>query len=186
MAFGFGFNKQKALSSAEKFVQQGKLQNAIAEYEKVLKADPKDLTVANRVRDGEIFRVSLQDLFILSDGILQFPLLDKLLRRAESLLLVEPKTKCRSPHSYGIWFRVSLQDLFILSDGILQFPLLDKLLRRAESLLLVEPKTKCHMSADSGSGSPARNSIVREFTGGFPPCDEPEDQSRMVFRTGPL
>src|SRR5262249_6763655 len=47
MAFGFGFNKQKALSSAEKFVQQGKLQNAIAEYEKVLKADPKDLTVSN-------------------------------------------------------------------------------------------------------------------------------------------
>ncbi len=51
MAFGFGFNKQKALSSAEKFVQQGKLQNAIAEYEKVLKADPKDLTVSNTVGD---------------------------------------------------------------------------------------------------------------------------------------
>ncbi len=33
MAFGFGFNKQKVLSAAEKFVQQGKLQNAIAEYE---------------------------------------------------------------------------------------------------------------------------------------------------------
>ena len=46
MAFGFGFNKQKALSAAEKFVQQGKLQNAIAEYEKVLKADPKELTVS--------------------------------------------------------------------------------------------------------------------------------------------
>jgi len=51
MAFGFGFNKQKALSAAEKFVQQGKLQNAITEYEKVLKADPKDLTVANTVGD---------------------------------------------------------------------------------------------------------------------------------------
>ena len=51
MAFGFGFNKQKALSSAEKFVQQGKLQNAITEYEKVLKADPKDLTVSNTVGD---------------------------------------------------------------------------------------------------------------------------------------
>src|SRR6476619_2404521 len=51
MAFGFGFNKQKALSSAEKFVQQGKLQNAIAEYEKVIKADPKDLTVSNTVGD---------------------------------------------------------------------------------------------------------------------------------------
>jgi pilus assembly protein FimV len=51
MAFGFGFNKQKVLSAAEKFVQQGKLQNAIAEYEKVLKADPNDLTVNNTVGD---------------------------------------------------------------------------------------------------------------------------------------
>src|SRR6202142_1955988 len=51
MAFGFGFNKQKVLSAAEKFVQQGKLPNAISEYEKVLKADPKDLTVMNTVGD---------------------------------------------------------------------------------------------------------------------------------------
>jgi tetratricopeptide (TPR) repeat protein len=51
MAFGFGFNKQKVLSAAEKFVQQGKIQNAITEYEKVLKADAKDLTVANTVGD---------------------------------------------------------------------------------------------------------------------------------------
>jgi pilus assembly protein FimV len=51
MAFGFGFNKQKALGAAEKNVQQGKLQNAINEYEKVLKADPKDLTVMNTVGD---------------------------------------------------------------------------------------------------------------------------------------
>jgi len=51
MAFGFGFNKQKVLSAAEKCVQQGKLPNAISEYEKVLKADPKDLTVLNTVGD---------------------------------------------------------------------------------------------------------------------------------------
>ena len=51
MAFGFGFNKQKTLSAAEKYVQQGKMQNAIAEYEKVLKNDPKDLTVTNTVGD---------------------------------------------------------------------------------------------------------------------------------------
>src|SRR6266568_2805983 len=51
MAFGFGFNKQKVLSAAEKCVQQGKLQNAISEYEKVLKADPKDLTVLNTIGD---------------------------------------------------------------------------------------------------------------------------------------
>src|SRR5499433_994121 len=51
MAFGLGFNKAKVLSAAEKYVQQGKLQNAIAEYEKVLKNDPKDLTVMNTVGD---------------------------------------------------------------------------------------------------------------------------------------
>src|SRR5438067_7023139 len=51
MAFGFGFNKQKLLGTAEKFVQQGKIQNAISEYEKILKADPKDLTVNNTVGD---------------------------------------------------------------------------------------------------------------------------------------
>ncbi len=51
MAFGFGFNKQKVLSAAEKFVQQGKLPNAISEYEKILKADSKDLTVMNTVGD---------------------------------------------------------------------------------------------------------------------------------------
>ncbi|MGA2719832.1 MAG: tetratricopeptide repeat protein [Candidatus Acidiferrales bacterium] len=51
MAFGFGFNKQKALSAAEKYVQQGKIQNAISEYEKVSKNDPKDLTVTNTIGD---------------------------------------------------------------------------------------------------------------------------------------
>src|SRR5271165_4960583 len=47
----FGFNKQKVLSNAEKYVQQGKLQNAISEYEKILKNDAKDLTVTNTVGD---------------------------------------------------------------------------------------------------------------------------------------
>ena len=51
MAFGFGFSKQKALSAAEKFVQQGKLHNAIAEYDKILKSDPNDLTVNNTIGD---------------------------------------------------------------------------------------------------------------------------------------
>ena len=47
----FGFNKQKVLASAEKYVQQGKLQNAISEYEKIVKHDPKDLTVTNTIGD---------------------------------------------------------------------------------------------------------------------------------------
>ncbi len=51
MALGFGFNKVKIMAQAEKFVQQGKLSNAIAEYEKVIKEDPKDLTVLNTIGD---------------------------------------------------------------------------------------------------------------------------------------
>src|SRR5258708_37782379 len=51
MALGFSFNKAKVLATAEKFVQQGKLPNAIAEYEKVIKEDPKDLTVLNTIGD---------------------------------------------------------------------------------------------------------------------------------------
>ena len=51
MAFGFGFNKVKVLASAEKYVQQGKLNNAIIEYEKIVEKDPKDLTVQNTIGD---------------------------------------------------------------------------------------------------------------------------------------
>ncbi len=51
MALGFGFNKTKVLAAAERYVQQGKLQSAIAEYEKVVKQDPKDLTVLNTIGD---------------------------------------------------------------------------------------------------------------------------------------
>lgn len=48
---GFGFNKTKVLASAERYVQQGKLQNAITEYEKITKEDPKDITVLNTIGD---------------------------------------------------------------------------------------------------------------------------------------
>jgi tetratricopeptide (TPR) repeat protein len=47
----FGFNKQKVLANAEKYVQQGKIQNAITEYEKIIKNDAKDLTVTNTIGD---------------------------------------------------------------------------------------------------------------------------------------
>ncbi|MBV9088224.1 MAG: tetratricopeptide repeat protein, partial [Acidobacteriaceae bacterium] len=51
MALGFGFNKAKVLGAAEKFVQQGKFNNALAEYEKVVRHDPKDLTALNTAGD---------------------------------------------------------------------------------------------------------------------------------------
>jgi pilus assembly protein FimV len=51
MALGFGFNKAKVLATAEKYVQQGKLHPAIAEYEKIVEKDAKDLTVLNTIGD---------------------------------------------------------------------------------------------------------------------------------------
>jgi tetratricopeptide (TPR) repeat protein len=51
MALGLGFNKAKILQSAEKYVLQGKLPAAIAEYQKILKRDPKDLMTLNTVGD---------------------------------------------------------------------------------------------------------------------------------------
>src|ERR1700692_4470559 len=47
----FGFNKQKVVASAEKYVREAKLQNAISEYEQVLTNDPKDLPLTTTVGD---------------------------------------------------------------------------------------------------------------------------------------
>jgi tetratricopeptide (TPR) repeat protein len=49
--FGFGFNKEKSRASAEKYLQQNKLQNAISEYEKILQVEPHDLAILNTVGD---------------------------------------------------------------------------------------------------------------------------------------
>jgi tetratricopeptide (TPR) repeat protein len=49
--FGFGFNKEKSRANAERYLQQNKLQNAVAEYEKILQAEPHDLTVVNQIGD---------------------------------------------------------------------------------------------------------------------------------------
>jgi diguanylate cyclase (GGDEF)-like protein len=47
----FGFNRDKALRQAEKYVQQGKLTSAIDEYEAILEEDPADLSVVNTLGD---------------------------------------------------------------------------------------------------------------------------------------
>ncbi|PSH04672.1 MAG: hypothetical protein CXZ00_04650 [Acidobacteria bacterium] len=49
--FGFGFNKEKSRANAERYLQQNKLQNAISEYEKILKVEPRDLAILNTVGD---------------------------------------------------------------------------------------------------------------------------------------
>ncbi len=49
--FGFGYSKDKSRASAEKYLQQNKLQNAITEYEKILKVEPGDFAILNTVGD---------------------------------------------------------------------------------------------------------------------------------------
>ncbi len=46
-----GFDKRKALQSALSYTQQGKWDRAIAEYQSIVKADPRDLTVCNNLGD---------------------------------------------------------------------------------------------------------------------------------------
>jgi|GEM_PF-920053 len=48
MAF---FNRQKFIKNAQKYVNQGKLENAIKEYEKVLQHDPNDISLLNTIGD---------------------------------------------------------------------------------------------------------------------------------------
>jgi tetratricopeptide (TPR) repeat protein len=48
---GFGFNKARTLASAEKNVRQGRLNNAIADYEKIVKEEPHDLALLNTIGD---------------------------------------------------------------------------------------------------------------------------------------
>ena len=45
------FDKRKTLQNALTFTQQGKWDRAIAEYQAILKADPRDLTVCNNLGD---------------------------------------------------------------------------------------------------------------------------------------
>ncbi|MBI4748955.1 MAG: tetratricopeptide repeat protein [Acidobacteria bacterium] len=45
MSLFFSFNKEKSLKAAEKYTQQGKIEAAIKEYERILEADPADLSV---------------------------------------------------------------------------------------------------------------------------------------------
>ncbi|MDO8494828.1 MAG: tetratricopeptide repeat protein, partial [Deltaproteobacteria bacterium] len=44
-------NKDKILEQAKDFVEQGKLDKAIREYEKILNADPKDMRVKIRIAE---------------------------------------------------------------------------------------------------------------------------------------
>ena len=45
------FNKEKLLKNAQKLVAQGKLENAIKEYEKILEQEPNDLGLLNTIGD---------------------------------------------------------------------------------------------------------------------------------------
>ena len=47
-------NKDKALKTASKYVQQGKYQAAIEEYRKIIQADPQDISTLNILGDSYV------------------------------------------------------------------------------------------------------------------------------------
>ena len=63
------------------------------------------IEVADGVGDGQILGIVLEDLFVLSNGVLDFALLDILLRIVKSLLLVESKQrhKCANSRSWSLY-----------------------------------------------------------------------------------
>ena len=48
------FSKEKTLKEAEKLVAKGKYKEAVAEYQKIVKADPRDLGILNKVGDLQL------------------------------------------------------------------------------------------------------------------------------------
>jgi len=67
--------------------------NALERFDGLVSLAETGVEVSNGIGDGEFLGVSFEDFFILPNGILQFALLDELLRSAESLLFVEAKTE---------------------------------------------------------------------------------------------
>src|SRR5215472_9463113 len=51
------------------------------------------IQVAYRVQNGQVFRISFEDLFVFGDGVLQLALLDIFLRSAENLLFIKSEAK---------------------------------------------------------------------------------------------
>jgi hypothetical protein len=60
--------------------------------------------IADGVSDREILGISLENLLVLSDGVLHLALLNVLLRSAENLLFVEPETERHMSTNSSPWF----------------------------------------------------------------------------------
>ena len=67
--------------------------HALERFDGLVALAETGVEIANGVGDSEFLGVSLENFFVLGDGILQLALLDELLRSAENLLFVEAKTK---------------------------------------------------------------------------------------------
>src|SRR6185369_5320992 len=67
--------------------------NALEALNRLIVLAKASVKIADGVADRQIFGICFEDFLVLSNRVLKLALLDKLLRRAEHLLLVEPKTK---------------------------------------------------------------------------------------------
>ena len=67
--------------------------NAFETVNRLVDLAQASVEVAHGVRNGEVLGISFEDLFVLSDGVRQFALLDEFFRNTENFLLIETKTK---------------------------------------------------------------------------------------------
>ena len=81
------------LTDRAKRILEAVIEDYIATAEPVGSRPITRVQVPDRVEHRQVFGVFFEDFLILSDGVLQFSLLNRLLRRGEDLCLVETETK---------------------------------------------------------------------------------------------
>ena len=67
--------------------------NAFETVNRLVDLAQTSVEIAHGVRNCEVLGISFEDLFVLSDGVRQFALLDEFFRNTENLLFIETKTK---------------------------------------------------------------------------------------------
>src|SRR5437588_9344341 len=174
MALGFGFNKVKVMAAAEKYVQSGKLQNAIAEYEKVVKEDPKDLTVLNTIGDL-CSRIGHNDHAVhyfkkVGEAYATAGFTVKAIAMYKKLTKLGKKTEARSIYFTAAQSLYAKQSMDAADEALVKVLQLDP--KNVDALLL-----RGAIAAESGDGATAVN-----YLKDVPDIDSRPDALRSLLR----
>jgi len=116
-------SRDKILKEAEKLVQKGKLDGAIRQYEKLLKANPNDVTIINRVGDlyGKVGQVD--KAIELYERIAEFFVQDGFLKKAIAVL---KKINRMAPQRLDIFERLAelYVELSLMGEAKTQYQIL--------------------------------------------------------------